>query len=257
MVRINLVTGHKGNTGKSAWSTAILEYYRAHKHPLIGIDADPDNQTLRKCYPDMLLLALSDDPELASQPDLIFELAYTEKQKGKKGADILVDLPAAAEGHVNRWLKECGLVSIAKESGITFCKWWVCDADAQSIELFQLSVKENEGMDHVFLKNMGRSRSHHWHSFDSDDEIQKLIADRKIPVVEIPAVDSSVLGRVRGAGLQLREVVEDKKLEKVDLSTHMRIRGWLERCNNVLAGVLTIDTAAITARKKAEAKVES
>ena len=257
MVRINFVTGHKGNTGKSAWCAALLEYYRTYEHPLIGIDADPDNQTLRNCYPDVLLLALSDDPELASQPDLIFELAYAESQKGKKGADILVDLPAAAEGHINRWLKECGLVSMAKESKIMLCKWWVCDADAQSIELFKLSVQENVGMDHVFLKNMGRSRTHHWHSFNQDEETQKLIADRKIPVLEIPAVDSSVLSRVRGSGLQLGEVIKDKKLEKVDLSTHMRIRGWLERCNHVLVEVLPLDAAVKAGQKKAEAKVES
>lgn len=254
MVRINLVTGHKGNTGKSAWCAAMLEYYRQCKHPLIGLDADPDNQTLRRCYPDMLLLALSDDPELASQPDLIFELAYAESQKGKKGADILVDLPAAAEGHINRWIKECGLTSMAKESQISLCKWWVCDSDSQSIELFKLSVRENVGMEHIFLKNMGRSRSHHWTSFDSDSDIQQMLGNSKIPVLEIPSIDSSVLNKVRGAGLPLNEVVADKKLEKVELSIYMRVRGWLERCNHVLGEVLLFEDAVKANKQKAEVK---
>lgn len=239
-IRIHIITGDKGNVGKSTWAAFIVEYYNKCSQNLTVVDADHNNQSLKRIYDNALILGLSDDPQMSTQPDIIFNLAYSEEKKGDKGSDILVDLPASGEMYINRWIEECGLMAISKEVGIQFYKWWVSDADSHSLRLFDQSLKAYPEIKHVFLKNMGRSRPHHWKSFENDSTLQELIKKEKVEILEIPAIDSTVLKILEKESLTLNQVTNDKehKLPGVGITTWTRVIGFMIRCEKEVQRVL-------------------
>jgi hypothetical protein len=240
MVKVHLITGNKGNVGKSAWSAAMIEYYRYYGKGLIVIDSDSDSQTLSHTYKSSVLLSFSDDPSLASQPDMIFQLAFEESQKDGNQSDVLVDLPAGGEKLVNRWLEECGIGHFASDAGITFFKWWVCDSDPHSIELFEESIRSQPTIKHVFLKNLGRSNEQDWLSFDKKKSIQSLIKKGEVIVSEIPRIDSAILKTLRENRIQLNQVADDKNYELTNVTTRLRVNSWLLRIRANLEKIIVL-----------------
>lgn len=231
MVKIHLVTGNKGNIGKSVWASGIIECYRHHQKPLVTIDGDRDSKTLRSTYSGCIILMLSDDPIMAGQPDIIMQLACEEsKKEAGKAADILIDLPAGGEKSINEWIEECGLDDNSVDGfDATFIKWWVCDSDPDSIKLFENSVKKYPAIKHVFLKNMGRSRDFQWEAFDNSKALKSLCKKHSIPVVKIPVLTPKVINLLREEGISMNQAVEDLEHKKVDISTRLRVRSWLVR----------------------------
>lgn len=238
--RLHIVTGDKGNVGKSAWCAAMIEYYRQYANPLQLVDADDDSQTLTKVYTSAFPVTLSDDIAYAHLVDSIYEMAHEEVRKKSKGGDVLVDLPAGGEKFINRWIDECAITERAEEDGVTLYKWWVCDSDAYSIELFEESVDRYPSIQHIFLKNMGRSASIQWHSFDSNENIQALVEAGRIQIIEIPAIPPSVLDDLRADGVQLKEVLNDVTYKKFGLSKSMRVKGWVRNTGSAIQSVLPL-----------------
>ena len=238
--RLHIVTGDKGNVGKSAWCAAMIEHYRQYANPLQLVDADDDSQTLTKVYTSAFPVMLSDDIAYAHLVDSIYEMAHDEVQKQSKGGDVLVDLPAGGEKFINRWMDECAITERADEDGVSLYKWWVCDSDAYSIGLFAESVDRYPSIQHIFLKNMGRSAAIQWHSFDSNENIQALIEAGRIQVIEIPAIPPSVLDELRSEGVQLTEVLNDVTYQKFGLSKRMRVKGWVRNTSAAIESVLPL-----------------
>ena len=238
-IRVNYITGNKGNVGKTAFACALIEFYRQNDAGLIKIDADSDSQTLSKIYKDAMCLVLSDDPKLASQADIIFRLAYAESQKESERRDLLVDLPAGGEKDINRWMTECGLSEDAEAYGISFVKWWVCDSDPYSIELFEASLKEHPDVKHIFLKNMGRSADHNWKTFSKKKSLQSLMKKQSALVLEIPSIDSETLNSLRDKSVSF-EQARSVDFLKVEPTHHLRIKGWLMRTGRMLEDAISL-----------------
>lgn len=238
MVRVHLVTGNKGNVGKSAFSSAVIEYYRHHEKGLIVMDCDKDSQTLSKCYQGSMVLSLSDNPALASQPDMILQVAFKESQKEGERSDVLVDLPAGGEKQLNHWLNDCGVEEFSLDAGVTFYKWWVCDSDPHSMELFQESFAAYPKIKHVFVKNMGRSYEHDWQVSPHMKAIDDLLSKDKIRTMEIPRLLAGILKALREEGLELNDVVEDIKYELFDVTTRLRVNSWLSHIHNSLGKMI-------------------
>lgn len=230
MVRIHFVTGNKGNIGKSAWASGIIEYYRHHQKPLIAIDGDRNSRTLKSTYHKSMVLVLSDDPMMASQTDIIMEMACEEsKKEAGKAADILVDLPAGGERILNDWIDECGLDTSVSSFGATLTKWWVSDSDPNSIRLFEDSVKKYPAIKHVFLKNMGRSREFQWNAFNQSNTLKSLCKKDSVSVVEIPFLTPQIINFLREEGIEMNQAVEDLNHKGVDIGTRLRVTSWLVR----------------------------
>lgn len=240
MTNIHVITGDKGNVGKSAWCTALIEYYRYYEKPLELIDADSDSQTLSKTYKKAFPVMLSDDPAYSTLADSIYEIAYGEVQKNEKGGDVLIDLPAGGEKFINRWMAECGIIRRAETDGITILKWWVSDSDADSIQLFEEDIEAYPSIKHVFLKNMGKSKPLQWASFNKKKKLQSIIKDNQIPILEIPLIDPNIIDSLRASKTPLADVLADEKYEKYGLGVNMRVKGWIERSRELLNPVVPL-----------------
>ena len=247
MTRIHIVTGDKGNVGKSAWCAAMIEYYRYYKFPLALIDADSDSQTLSQAYDESFPLMLSDNEAYSTFVDSIYEIAYKEVQKKKKGGDVLVDLPAGGEKFINKWIDECAILDQAEEHGITVLKWWVSDSDATSIQLFEKDVAKYPDISYVFLKNMGKSVAPKWISFDKNENIKSLSDSGRIRIIEIPGIASTYLDEVRDAKAKLSDVLADTKFKKFELGKNMRIKAWVGKTRRVIDPIIPLSKVKATA----------
>lgn len=250
MTKLHFVTGNKGNVGKSVWASAMIEYYIAHQKRLLFIDGDKDSKTLRNTYKESIILTLSDDPLMASQPDILMDLAESQNQLPKNSADILVDLPAGGEEPINNWLEECGLDNGETASDllpVVIYKWWVSDADPSSIELFKESAKRYPSIKHIFLKNMGKSREVQWKESSHASYIDTLSRSRKISLYEIPVLASKTINFLREEEIGMSSAVETKAVE-VSVSNRLRIRSFLKRTEAI------IDKEKLFGSKNSEAK---
>ena len=242
-IKIHFITGSKGNVGKSAWAEALVAFYTSQKRKLTLIDGDKDVPALTKTHPDAKPIAFSDNPAHTTQPDTITELAYAESKK-KKGADLLIDLPGGGERFLNEWMDDCSLDSLAETYGFELIKWWVSDSDADSIKLFQHSVKKYPRIRHVFLKNLGKSFKGQWEAFDGDKSLQKLLKSKNVAVLEIPTVNPLIITTLRVSGITLTEVIKDKEFQITNIGTNLRVKTWVARTGLLAERVLSFDTPA-------------
>ena len=251
MTRIHIVTGDKGNVGKSAWSMAMIECYRHYERPLATFDTDHDSQTLSNVYESAFPITLSDDIEYAPLLDSIYETARDEVKKKSKGGDVLVDLPAGGERFINTWINDCGLTELAEADGITIVKWWVSDADSKAIELFVKDVECYPTIQYVFLKNMGRSVPPRWTKFDEHETIQALAEQKRISIFEVPKIPSTILDELRVVNAKLVDVVNDNKFETYGLSKVMRVRSWVTNTRQLIDEAMPIKKRTVRKKKKA------
>ena len=226
VVNIHFVTGNKGNVGKSAWAEALVAFYAKQQRKLLLIDGDKDVPTLSKTCSDAEQVVFSDNPGLSTQPDTISEIAYKEGKK-KKGADVLVDLPAGGERHLNEWMNECSLDILAERYGFRLIKWWVSDSDPDSIRLFRESIEKYPKIRHIFLKNMGKSLRGQWEDFDGNEELKALITSNDGAVLEIPRVDPIIINGLRAGGIPLTRIVKDKEFALANIGTNFRVHTWV------------------------------
>lgn len=240
MISVHMVTGNKGNVGKTTLSQAIMEYYRQRKRGLIVMDGDKDTETLSKIHRDAMLIFLSEDPAMASQADIILTLARQENTKKEaERSHILIDLPAGGEKLINSWIADCGVnESIRELIGATFFKWWVCDSDPHSISLFEESLAENPSIHHIFLKNMGRSSVNAWDLFNKKKKIHSMEKRGELRIVEIPRLDLATLQALRANNVPFSNVVDDTEFQNVDVAMSLRLRSWLTRVHSALEEII-------------------
>ena len=227
MIRIHFVTGNKGNVGKSLWASGLIEYYRLYGRKLTSIDGDKDSKTLRSTYKDSLIIVLSDDPVMSAQPDMIMDIAE-ESAKSEGSGDVLIDLPAGGEKTMNAWMESCGLhksSEIADILPVTIFKWWVSDADLESVSLFEKSVDAYPDIKHIFVKNMGRSREVQWEQIHSETSLKSLKDSEKIKVIDMDVLAPETIRLTRSLGIEMKAASSH---EKVPLSKRLRVRSWLK-----------------------------
>lgn len=254
MTRLHIVTGDKGNVGKSAWCMAMIEYYRHYGRPLELVDADRDSQTLSKVYESAFPIMLSDDIAYAPLADSIYEIAYAEAKKRSKGGDVLVDLPAGGEKFINNWIDECGITERAEEDKIVIVKWWVSDSDSRSIQLFEKDAERYPTIQYVFLKNMGRSSPPQWSSFDSNEAIKVLVDQGRISIFEVPGIPSAILDELRVVNAKLLDVLHDEDYKKFGLSKGMRVRGWVTNTRRLIDAAMPLEKKRVARKRSSSTK---
>ena len=149
-IKIHLVGGEKGGSGKSFFSKAFIEYCELINLNLMIIDADKSNADIFKLYCNHKIVEqafFSDDDKRMKEADIIFESALS-------GNNVLVNLPAQVFHKLISWIQGSDLIQVAFENNIQFIKWFVCNGGVQSADFFIQSINKLN-VPHVFVKNLG------------------------------------------------------------------------------------------------------
>jgi hypothetical protein len=182
MASIHLIDGEKGGVGKSWVARTMIQYFIDLKFPYVAVEGDRSNPTMRNIFPDAKLAFFSEVEKLADVPDQIFD--YAIKQ------NVIVNLPAQIHRAVSMWIKTKGVLNFATQNNVKIIKWWVCDGESDSIELFIKSLEYYQGeIPHVLIKNLGRCDD--WDFFDSHQGLQKAITEYTVTVIDIPKLSDN------------------------------------------------------------------
>ena len=242
---IHIVTGGKGNVGKSAFSTAIACISSASGNKSVLIDADIYQQTLSSLHKDSIKIVLSEDPELDSQPDRIWLEA--EKAEG----DVIVDLAAEGDPIVNTWLEERDVVGAAEHYKIPIYKWWLADMDeAATAKLVEL-CKSSDGIQYVLVKNLSRKSRPYWDAYiEEHTDLKALIGAGTLKHIDFPKIGHNLIVNLRNRGITFREAVLDTGYKKVGILDQGTVTKWIQKVAQEIGTVYTFPKA----KEKAPAK---
>ena len=119
----------------------------------------------------------TENEKQADKADRIFEMAIDKP--------VIVSLPSQVHRAMKAWIDRNGLISLGDEYGVKFCKWFVCNGEYDSVNLFtqSLTCYENR-IPHILVRNLGMCDD--WEPVEEDESVQKLIKKYKVKVIDFP-----------------------------------------------------------------------
>jgi len=178
MATIHLIDGEKGGVGKSFVARTMIQYCLDRDLPMVAVETDRSNPDVAGVYKDICQYAvLTEDEKQADKADRIFEMAIDKP--------VIVSLPSQVHRAMKAWIDRNQLLSLGSEYGVSFCKWFVCNGEYDSIKLFisSLNCYENK-MPHILVRNLGLCDE--WEQVEEDEAVQKLIKKYKVIVIDFP-----------------------------------------------------------------------
>jgi hypothetical protein len=119
----------------------------------------------------------SEDERKSYTTDFIFEKAIQQ--------DVIVNLPAQVAPLVNSWIEKNSLLSLGKELGVSFSKWFICTGGYDSISLFKESLNYyQDRITHILVRNGGLCDS--WSHLAEDNDLMTAIAKYGVKVIDFP-----------------------------------------------------------------------
>ncbi|MGB3766589.1 MAG: hypothetical protein WA947_08515 [Phormidesmis sp.] len=223
MKTAHIVTGGKGNIGKTAFAELLTCMAIASGHQPNLVDADYKKQTLSRWRGDAVTkLMLSDDPTFASQPDNIWRLLVNEE------GNVIVDLAAQSDHLLSSWLKERGIARAAEANQIQIIKWWVADLDTDSFEELVKSYADFPTIHHVLVKSHFRARSEMWEEPLATNEALKGAIANGLKAIEFPRMFVGVMDKLRQQNVTLSTAIADEEYKHVDMLDRSTVMNWVE-----------------------------
>ncbi|HSZ84219.1 MAG TPA: mobilization protein [Polyangia bacterium] len=150
MSKIHLVGGEKGGVGKSVVARLLVQWAIDKQLPFAAVDADESHGALLRHYP---TFSRAVDLSRLESADEIFSLALDDDQR------VIVDLPAQSDRLVSAWVREGGILDLARESDIEVVFWHVMDDGRDSIStLGRLVERYGTKTRYVIVENLGRGK---------------------------------------------------------------------------------------------------
>ena len=185
MAEIHLIDGEKGGVGKSFFCRVLIEYLQKNQIDFSLFDADRTNPDVGLIY----------EPHIYNQIDNNQAVFFSESEKKAYLADaifekalsmpVVVNLPAQVYHLVSNWLSQNDLLGLAKKSGISFYKWFLCTGGYDSLELFKKSLEDfGEDISHILIKNSGFSDS--WSHLKDDENLSNYLEKYQVQQIELP-----------------------------------------------------------------------
>ena len=143
MPTIHLIDGEKGGVGKSFVTRAMIQYGENRNLPFVAVETDRSNPDVAAVYKDLCKEAIfSEDEKQADAADRLFEIAIDRP--------VIVSLPSQVHRAMKAWIERNQLLELSDEYGVKFCKWFVCNGEYDSVNLFisSLNCYENQ-MTHI------------------------------------------------------------------------------------------------------------
>lgn len=223
MKTAHIVTGGKGNIGKTAFAELLTCMAIAAGHKPNLVDADYKKQTLSRWHGDgVTKLMLNDDPTFAAQPDNIWRLLVSEE------GNVIVDLAAQSDHLLSSWLRARGIARAAESSQIQIIKWWVADLDTDSFEELASSCTEFPTIHHILVKSHFRARSEMWEEPLATNEALKGAIANGMKTIEFPRMFVGVMDKLRQHSVTLSTAIADEKYKHVDMLDRSTVMNWVE-----------------------------
>ena len=237
MSTIHIITSGKGAAGKSLFSSVLSTVLKQNGHDIKLVDADPQKQALVNLYgKDVTPITLGYDPDLEEMPMILLTLA--EK------SDVIADLAADTDVHINRWLDTCNILEASESLGLTVIKWWVGDGDLGSLRELAESFTDMPNMKHVLVKNLARAREGKWaKAIAQCPEIQTAF-DNGLESIELPKLYGTLADDYREARITWRTVLDEhnsKSYEKADLISAGIVHKWAQQCQRQIDSVFPVE----------------
>ena len=194
MATIYLIDGEKGGVGKSLFCRCLLHFLEQKKidHKLVDTDPKPDVAQIYQGIKDIQFTASDEATMMYSQTagevDKLIELAMKE--------DVIVNLPAKVHQQVKFWIEGNDLLSesFIKESGVSFCKFFLSNGSDISLELLEDSLQTYKGkLPHILVRNKGLRLD--WSEIDSGDceasrrhRLTKLKSEHQFQEINFPGL---------------------------------------------------------------------
>ncbi len=178
MGTIHLIDGEKGGVGKSFVARTMIQYTLDRNLPMVAVETDRSNPDVARVYEDICEYAvLTEDEKQADKADGIFEMGLEK--------DVIVSLPSQVHRAMESWIEKNQLLTLGNDYGVSFCKWFVCNGEYDSIQLFLASLNCYEKkMTHILVRNLGLCDE--WSPIDEDESVQKLIKKYRVKVIDFP-----------------------------------------------------------------------
>ena len=178
MATIHFVDGEKGGVGKSFVARTMIQYCLDRNLPFVAVETDRSNPDVAGVYKDICKYAVfTEDEKQADKADRIFELSMDKP--------VIVSLPSQVHRAMKAWIERNGLISLGTKYGVEFCKWFVCNGEYDSVNLFTKSLTGYENrIPHILVRNLGLCDD--WGPVEEDDSVQKLIKKYKVKVIDFP-----------------------------------------------------------------------
>jgi hypothetical protein len=246
MGTIHLIDGEKGGVGKSFVARTMIQYALDRNLSMVAVETDRSNPDVAGVYKDICQYAVfTEDEKQADKADRIFEMGMEK--------DVIVSLPSQVHRAMVSWIEKNQLLTLGNKYGVSFCKWFVCNGEYDSIRLFLASLNCYEKkMTHILVRNLGLCDE--WSPIDEDSSVQKLIKKYRVKVIDFPKLgykeryiinqnrlrfdeaseskDFGVLGRQRVVNFLKAAYtafdsarVWDTELEQVDTSGTSQVKG--------------------------------
>ncbi|BAU67421.1 mobilization protein MobD-like protein (plasmid) [Stanieria sp. NIES-3757] len=187
MATIYLIDGEKGGVGKSLFCRCLLHFLEQKKiaYKLIDTDPKPDVAQIYNGIKDIQFVASDEATVMYSQTagevDKIIDLAMKE--------DVIVNLPGKVHQQVKFWIEGNNLLDedFIKESGVSFCKFFLSNGSDISLDLLEDSLQTYKGkLPHILVRNQGLKLD--WSDITNSDRFLELKSKYQFLEIDFPGL---------------------------------------------------------------------
>ena len=133
------------------------------------------------------------------------------------------------------WIDRNELLKLSDEYRVNFCKWFICNGEYDSVNLFiaSLNCYENQ-MTQILVRNFGLCDE--WSQVEEDPELQKLIKKHQVKVIDFPKL-----------GYKERYLINKKRLNFAEAKEHQdfTVLGKQRVVNFLKAAYTSFDDAGV------------
>ncbi len=238
---IHLIGGEKGGVGKTFVSRSLCQYLNTKDRNFTLVEADSQVNDVGRIYQslaqDTHTITLSDNPDLATEPDVIFNVATD--------AEVVVNLPSNTLDALNRWMAKVSLLDFMRNfyGGNRIVKWFVSDGCYESVRQLHSSIEEFDyGIPHIVVLNEGRLNGANFDYLSNDSLYQDVKnAPNFLGEMYLPALESAVQFYVDRNELTLEDAQEKIQDEQGILATQ-RVKTFLDGLTQAFDGIFEGDS---------------
>jgi hypothetical protein len=220
--RLILITGDKGGTGKSTFGRGLLDTLQHRQIDCSAYDSDKRNSQLYRHYNDAGAGVKQIDITAKGGGDVLID-----EMDQRKAAVMLVDLPAGAGEHLEKFEQEMGFIAAAAEMGYGVTVVSVLSRVKDSVNALRLALDfTGNAVQHVAVKNLYFGEESRFVLFDESKVKQRLLESGG-KVLKMDDLLDDTYGLIDQGNLMFRFAAgEESPLTR---SHRARVYQWLKR----------------------------